>query len=77
MQRRGPTKRPVKGQRTKRSIAAKASAAHSPNDLVERLKRERDEAVELQAASAEGFFFSGVNNLPARRAVHVMQMTIM
>jgi len=44
---------------------------------VERLKREPDEAVELQAASAEGFFFSGVNNLPARRAVHVMQMTIM
>ena len=34
-------------------MAAKASAAHSPNDFVERLKRERDEAVELQAASAE------------------------
>ncbi|WP_128971698.1 GAF domain-containing protein [Bradyrhizobium tropiciagri] len=30
-----------------------ATAAHLPDDLVERLKRERDEAVELQAASAE------------------------
>jgi GAF domain-containing protein len=34
-------------------MAAEASAAHLPDDLVECLKRERDEAVELQAASAE------------------------
>src|SRR5215471_10277738 len=58
MQRRGARKRPVKGQRTKGpTVARKASAARSSLDhqerLVKRLKRERDEAVELQAASAE------------------------
>jgi hypothetical protein len=59
MQRRGAKERPGKGRRTnKPATARKASAAHSSNDhsqeqLVERLKRERDEAVELQAASAE------------------------
>jgi two-component system, NtrC family, sensor kinase len=48
----------AKGQRTKKPKAArKASAAYSsidhPPALVKRLKRERDEALELQAASAE------------------------
>jgi PAS domain S-box-containing protein len=57
MHRSGP-KRPAKGRRTKTPAARKASGAHSPlvdpqNQLVERLKRERDEAVKLQAASAE------------------------
>ena len=59
MQRRGARRPPVKSRRTKQPKAArKASATHSSVDhaqeqLVERLKRERDEAVELQAASAE------------------------
>jgi two-component system NtrC family sensor kinase len=58
MQRPGARKRPAKGQRTKKPKAArKASAAYSsidhPPALVKRLKRERDEALELQAASAE------------------------
>jgi hypothetical protein len=60
MQRGGAkTRRPVKGHRAKQPRAAgKPAAAHSSVDptqeqLVERLKRERDEAVELQAASAE------------------------
>jgi two-component system, NtrC family, sensor kinase len=58
MQRLGARKRPAKGQRTKKPKAArKASAAYSsidhPPALVKRLKRERDEALELQAASAE------------------------
>jgi two-component system, NtrC family, sensor kinase len=58
MQRPGARKQPAKGQRTKKPKAArKASAAYSsidhPPALVKRLKRERDEAVELQAASAE------------------------
>jgi two-component system, NtrC family, sensor kinase len=55
---RSGSKRPAKGRRTKTPTARKASGAHSPlvdqqNQLVERLKRERDEAVQLQAASAE------------------------
>ena len=59
MQRRGARRPPVKSRRTKQPKAArKAPATHSSVDhaqeqLVERLKRERDEAVELQAASAE------------------------
>jgi hypothetical protein len=57
MQRRGASGRPEKGQRAKKPPRArKASAAHSGHaqeQLVERLRRERDEAVELQAASAE------------------------
>ena len=59
MQRGGPKTRPVKGHRAKTPRpAGKEPAAHSSVDpaqeqLVERLKRERDEAVELQAASAE------------------------
>ena len=59
MQRRGAPRPPVKSRRTKQPKAArKAPATHSSVDhaqeqLVERLKRERDEAVELQAASVE------------------------
>src|SRR5882757_8116609 len=59
MQRAGPKTRPVKGHRAKTPRpAGKEPAAHSSVDpaqeqFVERLKRERDEAVELQAASAE------------------------
>jgi len=59
MPRGGPKTRPVKGHRAKTPRpAGKEPAAHSSVDpaqeqLVERLKRERDEAVELQAASAE------------------------
>jgi PAS domain S-box-containing protein len=59
MQRRGARRPPVKSRRTKQpKTARKAPATHSSVDhaqeqLVERLKRERDEAVELQAASAE------------------------
>ena len=57
MQRRSANGRPVKGQRSKKPTR-KASAAHLSTDhpqeqLVERLRRERDEAIELQAASAE------------------------
>src|SRR5215471_17571456 len=51
-------KMPAKDQGTKMPTARKAWRAPSPidapqNELVKRLKRERDEAVELQAASAE------------------------
>jgi Mrp family chromosome partitioning ATPase len=59
MQRRGASSRPVKGKRTKKpATARKASAAHlsierPQEQLVERLRRERDEAIELQAASAD------------------------
>jgi GAF domain-containing protein len=59
MPRGDATGRSVKGQRTKKPTAArKASAAHlsiehPQEQLVERLRRERDEAIELQAASAE------------------------
>src|SRR6476620_3082304 len=59
MQRRGAPRPPVKSRRTKQPKAArKAPATHSSVDhaqeqLVDRLRRERDEAVELQAASAE------------------------
>jgi GAF domain-containing protein len=57
MQRRGARKRPTKGQRTKGPKAARKVSAHSSlkrrEQLVKRLRRERDEAVELQAASAE------------------------
>jgi hypothetical protein len=57
MQRRGASGRLEKGQRAKKPARArKASAAHSEHaqeQLLERLRRERDEAVELQAASAE------------------------
>src|SRR5690349_21820607 len=44
---RGATKRPAGSQRSR------ASAPHLPNDLLERLTRERDDAVERQVASAE------------------------
>jgi two-component system, NtrC family, sensor kinase len=55
MQRRSANGPPVKGRR--RKMPRKASAAHLSTDhpqeqLVERLRRERDEAIELQAASA-------------------------
>jgi GAF domain-containing protein len=55
---RSGAKRPAKNRRTKTPLARKASRAQSPIDasqkqLVKRLKRERDEAVELQAASAD------------------------
>src|SRR5258705_10085644 len=59
MQRGGAKTWPVKGHRAKKPNAAgKPSAAHSSVDpaqerLVERLKRDRDEGVELQAGSAE------------------------
>jgi two-component system, NtrC family, sensor kinase len=59
MLRRGATRPPVKGQRAKKPRAAgKAPAAHSSIDnaqeqLVERLRRERDDALEQQAATAE------------------------
>ena len=48
----------AKGRRTKAPTARKASRTRSPTDnrqkqLVKRLKLERDEALELQAASAE------------------------
>jgi two-component system, NtrC family, sensor kinase len=55
--RRIGTKKPAKRQRTKTLTPGKAARAHSTADaqkqLVDRLKRERDEAVELQTASAE------------------------
>jgi GAF domain-containing protein len=55
---RGGAKRPARGRRTKTPAARKASRARAPIDdpqkrLVKRLKRERDEAQELQAASAD------------------------
>src|SRR5215468_9675623 len=57
MQRRGARKRPAKGQRTKGPKAARKASAHSSlarrEQLLKRLRRERDEALELQAASAE------------------------
>src|SRR6201987_4860779 len=59
MLRRGATSPPVKGRRAKKARAAgKAPAAHSSVDhaqeqLVERLRRERDDALEQQAATAE------------------------
>ena len=59
MQRRGARRPPVKSRRTKQPKAARkaptthSSVDHAQEQLVERLKRERDEAVELQAASAE------------------------
>ena len=57
MQRRGASGPPKKGQRAEKPTRArKASAArsgHAQEQFVERLRRERDEAVELQAASAE------------------------
>ncbi len=59
MQRRGAKRLPVRGRRKKKpETAHNASAAHSSigetqEQLVERLRRERDDAVELQAASAE------------------------
>ena len=59
MLRRGATTPPVNGQRAKKPRAAgKAPAAHSSVDaaqeqLVERLRRERDEALERQTATAD------------------------
>jgi two-component system NtrC family sensor kinase len=59
MQRRSANGRPVKSQRTKKPATARKSSAdpfstdHPQDQLVERLRRERDEAIELQAASAE------------------------
>jgi two-component system NtrC family sensor kinase len=55
---RSGAKTPAKGRRTKAPTARKASRTRSPTDnrqkqLVERLKLERDEALELQAASSE------------------------
>jgi signal transduction histidine kinase len=58
MRQRGGSEQPIKGRRTKTRSARKASRRYSPIDdpqkqLVKRLKRERDEALQLQAASAE------------------------
>jgi hypothetical protein len=58
MQQRRPTKRAVKGQRAKTSKARKLSVAVTSSDdrqkeLIKRLRRERDQALRLQAASAE------------------------
>jgi class 3 adenylate cyclase len=55
MLRRGSRKQPAKRQRAKKSTAArKALPAHSSvEQLVERLKRERDEAIEFQTATSE------------------------
>jgi two-component system, NtrC family, sensor kinase len=58
MQRRRATKRAVKGQRAKISKARKLSVAVTSSDdrqkeLIKRLRRERDQALRLQAASAE------------------------
>jgi class 3 adenylate cyclase len=57
MQRRGARRGPVNGEPPNKPKAARnASAVRSSNakeQLVERLKRERDEVVELQAASVE------------------------
>jgi two-component system, NtrC family, sensor kinase len=52
--RRTGTKRPAKRQAAKTSASRRAPRAHTPKEqVVERLRRERDEAVELQNASAE------------------------
>jgi two-component system, NtrC family, sensor kinase len=63
MQRRGASRQPAKGQRAKRpkgglKAARKASPArssieHPQQQLVERLRRERDEAIEFQTATGE------------------------
>jgi len=59
MQRRSAGRKPVKGQRTKKPkvarkrLAARSSVDYPQEQLVERLARERDEALELQAASIE------------------------
>src|SRR5215475_8184803 len=58
MQRRGASGQPVGGRRTIKPKAHKAPAAHMSRDhpqeqTVERLRRERDEALEQQAATAE------------------------
>jgi two-component system, NtrC family, sensor kinase len=63
MQRRGASRQPAKGQRAKRpkggpKAARKASPArssieHPQEQLVERLRRERDEAIEFQTATGE------------------------
>ena len=47
---------PVKGQRTNKPKSARNAPAEHPSadqQLADRLRRERDEAMELQAASAE------------------------
>jgi len=58
MQRRGGSGQPVKGLRTKRPKARKeptanASINHPQEQLVERLTRERDEALEQLAATSQ------------------------
>ena len=57
MQRRGGSGQPVKGQRTRRPKARKAPAAPSsttdPRGQLDQRTRERDEALEQQAATAE------------------------
>ena len=57
MQRRGSSGHPVKGQRTVRPKARKAPTAHLSTDhspeQFDRLKHERDEALEQQAATSE------------------------
>src|SRR5215475_6270534 len=57
MQRRGEIGQPTKGQRTSRPKARKAPTAHISTDQspeqFDQLKRERDEALEQQAATAE------------------------
>ncbi|MGA7101126.1 MAG: hypothetical protein WB019_12800, partial [Pseudolabrys sp.] len=58
MQRRGGSGQPVEGQRANRPKTRKAPAAHISGNhqqekTVERLRRERDEALEQQAATSE------------------------
>ena len=58
MQRRGEDQQHVKRRRTTKTKARKSSAAnsstnHPQEQLVDRLTRERDEALEQQAATAE------------------------
>ena len=57
MQRRGESRQPVKGRRTLGRKAPKAPtkhvSAHRPPERFNRLKRERDEALEQLAATSE------------------------
>jgi hypothetical protein len=50
---RSGAKGPAKGRRSKARAGRKRRRTHRQKDLVKRLKRERDEALEVRAASAE------------------------